>query len=532
MRPESWRARRLRNRPRSGPVGVNSENGMSQSVLQDGKIFLGKSTKPEYLDLRFANRHGLITGATGTGKTVTLQVLAEGFSAAGVPVFAADIKGDLSGIAAVGEPKDFIVKRSDEIGLGSDWHARAYPTIFWDVFGKEGHPIRATVLDMGPLLLSRMLELNEVQEGVLNIAFRIAADEKIPILDLKDLRAIITNVAERSKEIVQKYGNVATTSVGAIQRRLLVLEEQGADEFFGEPSLDINDFMRVAPDGRGVISLLAADKLMEKPRLYTTFLLWMLTKLWQTLPEAGDLPKPKLVFFFDEAHLLFNEAPKALLERIEQIARLIRSKGVGVYFITQNPLDVPNSVSAQLGNRVQHALRAFTPQEQRAVKAAAETFRKNPDLDTERVILELKVGEALVSMLENKGEPSIVQRTLIRPPEGRIGPVSEDERLSVIEYSPVYGKYEEAVDRESAHEILAKRANAAAEEANSGSGGGWGDIIFGGGGGGTTADGKRKGRPSQGMGEMIGKDLQRSISRTIATTIKNIIVKSITGRSR
>ncbi|MBX9862062.1 MAG: DUF853 domain-containing protein [Hyphomicrobium sp.] len=504
---------------------------MSEQVLVDGKIFIGKSTKPEYLELRFANRHGLITGATGTGKTVTLQGLAEGFSAAGVPVFAADIKGDLSGVAAVGEPKDFLVKRAAEVGLGSDWHQRAYPTIFWDVFGKEGHPIRATVLDMGPLLLSRMLELNEVQEGVLNIAFRVAADEKIPVLDLKDLRTIITNVAERSKELVAKYGNVATTSVGAIQRRLLVLEEQGAGQFFGEPSLDINDFMRLAPDGRGVISILAADKLMEKPRLYTTFLLWMLTKLWQTLPEAGDLPKPKLVFFFDEAHLLFNEAPKALLERIEQIARLIRSKGVGVYFITQNPMDVPNSVSAQLGNRVQHALRAFTPQEQKAVKAAAETFRKNPDLDTARVILELKVGEALVSTLENKGEPSIVQRTLIRPPEGRVGPVTADERLSVIEYSPVYGKYEETIDRESAHEIITKRADKATDEAGAGSGGGWGDIIFGGGGG-TTADGKSKGRPRQGMGEMIGKDLQRSISRTIATTIKNIIIKSITGRSR
>lgn len=501
---------------------------MSQSVLQDGKIFIGKSVKPEYLELRFANRHGLITGATGTGKTVTLQGLAEGFSAAGVPVFAADIKGDLSGIAAVGEPKDFLVKRASEVGLGSDWKQRAYPSIFWDVFGQEGHPIRATVLDMGPLLLSRMLELNEVQEGVLNIAFRVAADEKIPILDLKDLRAIITSVSERAKEIQSKYGNVATTSVGSIQRRLLVLEEQGAAQFFGEPALDIADFMRIAPDGRGVISLLAADKLMEKPRLYTTFLLWMLSKLWQTLPEAGDLPKPKLVFFFDEAHLLFDEAPKALLERIEQIARLIRSKGVGVYFITQNPLDVPNSVSAQLGNRVQHALRAFTPQEQKAVKAAAETFRKNPDLNTEKAILELKVGEALVSTLENKGEPSIVQRTFIRPPEGRIGPVSKDERLSVIEYSPVYGKYEEAVDRESAHEILAKRTETAAAEASGG--GGWGDVIFGGGGSATAN--KRSGRQPQGMGEMIGKELKRSISRTVATTIKNIIVKSITGRSR
>ncbi len=498
---------------------------MTQSVLADDRIFLGKSTKPEYLELRFANRHGLITGATGTGKTVTLQVLAEGFSNAGVPVFAADIKGDLSGIAAVGEPKDFLTKRATEVDLGADYRQRAFPTIFWDVFGEQGHPVRATVLDMGPLLLARMLELNEVQEGVLNIAFRVAADEKIPILDLKDLRAMIANVAERSKELSMQYGNVATASVGAIQRRLLVLEEQGADQFFGEPSLDINDFMRTAPDGRGVISILAADKLMERPRLYTTFLLWMLTRLWLTLPEVGDVPKPKLVFFFDEAHLLFDEAPKALLERIEQIARLIRSKGVGVYFITQSPLDVPDTVSAQLGNRVQHALRAFTPREQRAVRAAATTFRANPDIDTERVILELKVGEALVSMLENKGEPSIVQRTLIRPPEGRLGPVSENERLSVVEYSPVYGKYEEVVDSDSAHEILARRAAKTTEEAGADSGGGWSDVIFG---GGSTP--RKGGRQRQGMGEMIGKDLQRSISRTIATTIKNIIVKSVTGR--
>ncbi|AHB49410.1 hypothetical protein W911_15045 [Hyphomicrobium nitrativorans NL23] len=498
---------------------------MTQSVLADDRIFLGKSTKPEYLELRFANRHGLVTGATGTGKTVTLQGLAEGFSNAGVPVFAADIKGDLSGIAAVGEPKDFLTKRATEVDLGADYRQRAFPTIFWDVFGEQGHPVRATVLDMGPLLLARMLELNEVQEGVLNIAFRVAADEQIPILDLKDLRAMIANIAERSKELSMQYGNVATASVGAIQRRLLVLEEQGADQFFGEPSLDIADLMRVAPDGRGVISILAADKLMERPRLYTTFLLWMLTRLWLTLPEVGDVPKPKLVFFFDEAHLLFDEAPKALMERIEQIARLIRSKGVGVYFITQSPLDVPDTVSAQLGNRVQHALRAFTPREQRAVRAAATTFRKNPDLDTERVILELKVGEALVSMLENKGEPSIVQRTLIRPPEGRLGPVSENERLSVIEYSPVYGKYEQVIDSDSAHEILARRAAKTTEEAGADSGGGWSDVVFG---GGSTP--QKGGRRRQGMGEMIGKDLQRSISRTIATTIKNIIVKSVTGR--
>ena len=491
---------------------------MSQSVVQDGKIYLGTSTKPEYLELRFANRHGLITGATGTGKTVSLQVLAEGFSAAGVPVFAADIKGDLSGIAAIGEPKDFILKRNQQIGLDA-YENRAFPTILWDVFGESGHPVRATVLDMGPLLLSRLLELNEVQEGVLNIAFRVAADEKLPVVDMKDLRALINNVAERSKELTTTYGNIASTSVGSIQRRLLVLEEQGADQFFGEPAVDIADFMRVAPDGRGVVNLMTADKLMQKPRLYSTFLLWLLTKLWQTLPEVGDLAKPKLVFFFDEAHLLFDEAPKPLMERIEQVARLIRSKGVGVYFITQNPLDVPDTVSSQLGNRIQHALRAFTPKEQKAIKAAAETFRANPKLNTEEVIKELKVGEALVSTLENKGEPSIVQRTLMRPPEGRIGPLSEEERRGVIEYSPVYGKYEEAVDRETAHEMLTKRTEAAATEAGA-SGGGWTDVIFGGG-------ASTSGRKTQGMGTMVAKELQRSVSRSVATIVKNIILKSI-----
>lgn len=492
---------------------------MSQSVMQDGKIFVGRSVKPEYLDLKLANRHGLVTGATGTGKTVTLQVLAEGFSNAGVPVFAADIKGDLSGIAVAGEPKEGIVKRAREVGLET-YESRAFPTMFWDVFGEQGHPVRATVLDMGPLLLSRLLELNEVQEGVLNIAFRVAAEEKMPILDVKDLRALITNLAERSKEIQAKYGNVALVSVAAIQRRLLVLEEQGANSFFGEPALDIMDFIRTAPDGRGIINVLSADKLMEKPRLYATFLLWLLTKLWQTLPEIGDQPKPKLVFFFDEAHLLFDDAPKTLLDRIEQIARLVRSKGVGVYFVTQNPLDVPNTVSSQLGNRVQHALRAFTPQEQKAVRSAAETFRANPDLDTERVIIELKLGEALVSMLENKGEPSIVQRTLIRPPEGRIGPISPEERRRLIEGSPVYGKYEEAIDRESAHEILKRRTDEAAAKAEADASS-WTNVIFG---GGTTADGKR--RP-QGMGTMIAKEMQRSVSRTVATMIKNIILKSL-----
>lgn len=494
---------------------------MSQSVIQDGKIFLGKSIKPEYLDLSLANRHGLITGATGTGKTVTLQILAEGFSKAGVPVFAADIKGDLSGMAEAGEPKDFIPKRAAEVGL-DNFQYGGTPCVFWDVFGEMGHPVRARVDDMGALLLARMLELNDVQEGVLNVAFRVASDEQMPIYNLADLRAIVNNVGERSKELSTKYGNVASSSVGAIQRRLLVLEEQGANHFFGEPALDIWDLMRMAPSGRGIVNILAADKLMEKPRLYGTFLLWMLTKLWQTLPEVGDQPKPKLVFFFDEAHLLFDDAPDALMDRIEQIARLVRSKGVGVYFITQNPLDVPNSVSAQLGNRVQHALRAYTPREQRAVRAAAETFRPNPEIDTERTILELKVGEALVSMLENKGEPSIVQRTLIRPPEGRIGPLSDAERRGIIAASSVFGKYEEAQDRESAHEILAKRASetASAADGENGSGGGWLDSIFG------SSKGP-SGRSRQGVGDMVSRELQRSFARSIASIIKKVVLKSI-----
>lgn len=492
---------------------------MSQSVLQDGKIFLGKSVKPEYLDLSLANRHGLVTGATGTGKTVTLQILAEGFSRAGVPVFAADIKGDLSGIAAAGTPKDFITKRAQDVGLGEIQFSPS-PTVFWDVFGELGHPVRATVADMGPLLLSRMLELNDVQEGVLNIAFRVAADDSLPLVDLPDLRAIVNHVSERSKELTSKYGNVATSSVGAIQRRLLVLEEQGANKFFGEPELDIWDLIRTAPDGRGVVNILAADKLMEKPRLYATFLLWMLTKLWQMLPEVGDQPKPKLVFFFDEAHLLFDDAPGALMDRIEQIARLVRSKGVGVYFITQNPLDVPSSVASQLGNRVQHALRAYTPQEQKAVKAAATTFRPNPEIDTERAILELKVGEALVSMLENKGEPSIVQRTLIRPPQGRIGPLADAERRALISSSPVYGKYEEAMDRDSAHEMLSRRASETADaQGATNGGGGWLDSVFGSKG--------PTGRRRQGVGDMVTRELQRSFARSVASMIRKIILKGV-----
>jgi hypothetical protein len=489
----------------------------SQTLLGEGKIFLGTSSAgPETLELKLANRHGLVTGATGTGKTVTLQVLAEGFAAAGVPVFAADIKGDLSGISAQGEPKDFLTKRARDIGL-EDWSNASFPTMFWDLFGEQGHPIRATVQEMGPLLLSRLLELNETQEGVLNIIFRLAADENMPLLDLKDLRALANDVGQRGKSLMTQYGNVSAVSVGAIQRRLLVLEEQGANNFFGEPALDITDFIKTAPDGRGMISILAADRLMKTPRLYATFLLWMLAQLFDRLPEVGDPEKPKLVFFFDEAHLLFNEAPKALLEQVERVTRLVRSKGVGVYYVTQNPRDVPNSVSAQLGNRVQHALRAFTPIEQKGIRAAAETFRPNPKLDIERVIQELKVGEALVSVLHGGGEPSMVQRTLIRPPSARIGPVTPAERKAAIEASPIYGKYEEAVDRESAYEMLQQRAGQAKADAEAQENS-WGSILMGG-----ANTGRRQG---------YGETFTKTIVRSVASSIGNAIVKAMLGGRR
>ena len=424
----------------------------------------GRDVNPECIELALANRHGLVTGATGTGKTVTLQVLAEGFSAAGVPVFAADIKGDLSGIAAVGEPKPHLVARAEEIGL-QRYGNISFPVAFWDIFGDNGHPVRATVQEMGPLLLSRLMELTEPQEGVLNIAFRWAADEreagddKMAILDLKDLRTVIDEMGKRAASLRSKYGNVAPATVGVIQRRLLVLEEQGADKFFGEPALDIMDFIKLAPDGRGIVNVLAAEKLMNTPRLYATFLLWLLSELFDRLPEVGDLDKPKLVFLFDEAHLLFNDAPKAVLDQVERVTRLIRSKGVGVYYVTQSPADVPDRVSAQLGNRIQHALRAFTPKEQKAIRAAAQTFRPNPEIDTERAIQELKVGEALVSFLHNKGEPSMVQRTLIRPPMSRVGPLKPDERKAHIAADKVNAsKYGEAIDRESAYERLTARS--------------------------------------------------------------------------
>lgn len=439
--------------------------------MSEGSIFVGASRKPddsyqkpEELLLRYANRHGIVTGATGTGKTVTLQILAEGFSDAGVPVFCADIKGDLSGVAVAGEEKDVLAARAEAIRL-SPYDHRDFPVIFWDLFGEKGHPIRATVSEMGPLLLSRLMNLTEAQEGVMNIAFRIADEEGLLLLDMKDLQSLLANMAARADEIAARYGNVNKASVGAIQRSLLILEEQGGAHFFGEPALRIADLMRTTPDGRGAISVLAADRLMMNPRLYATFLLWLLSELFEQLPEVGDPEKPRLVFFFDEAHLLFDEAPKALVDRVEQVVRLIRSKGVGVYFVTQNPLDVPETVLAQCGNRIQHALRAYTPREQKAVRTAADTFRPNPDFDAMTAITQLGVGEALVSLLEAKAVPSVVQRTLVRPPSSRIGPITESERRQVVATSPVSGQYDETVDRESAFEILQRRAEEAARVA-------------------------------------------------------------------
>ena len=448
--------------PKKDTTSAGNGPGM-QADAPSNSVFIGQSVRPEYILLRLANRHGLITGATGTGKTVTLQGLAEGFSDQGVPVFCADVKGDLSGIAEKGEFKGWIEARAKEIGYTVEY--QAYPVIFWDLFGEQGHPIRATISQLGALLLSRLMDLSEAQEGVLNIAFKIASDEKLPLIDLKDLQALLEDLAARADTLTTKYGNVTKASVGSIQRSLLVLEQQGGAHFFGEPPLKITDLMRTARDGRGYISVLAADKLMESPRLYATFLLFLLSELFEQLPEVGDPDKPKLVFFFDEAHLLFRDAPKALLQKVEQVVRLIRSKGVGVYFVTQNPLDIPDTVSRQLGNRVQHALRAFTPLEQKAVKAAATTFRKNPKIDTEQAIMQLGIGEALVSTLDEKGQPSMVELTLVHPPHSRVGPISEAERKAIINASPVKGVYDETEDRASAYESLQKRSAEREDEA-------------------------------------------------------------------
>jgi DNA helicase HerA-like ATPase len=441
---------------------LSREAGVQEAAMTEDAIFIGKGEQRQSLSLKYANRHGLIAGATGTGKTITLQILAEGFSKAGVPVFAADVKGDLSGIAMPGVVKDFLIERAAKIGL-ENYAPEAFPVAFWDLHGEQGHPVRATISEMGPLLLSQLLDLNETQEGVLTLAFRVADDEKLLLLDLKDLRALLVNIADRAAELTTKYGNVAKSTIGSIQRRLLALEEQGAEKFFGEPALKLSDFMRTDDTGAGIVNILAADKLMQTPKLYATFLLWLLSELFEELPEIGDPDKPKLVFFFDEAHLLFNDTPKALIEKIEVVVRLIRSKGVGVYFVTQNPQDIPDSVSSQLGARIQHALRAFTPKEQKVVKTAAEMFRPNPAFSTLEVITQLGVGEALVSTLELKGAPSIVDKTLIRPPSSRMGAITPDERKDIMRYSDLADIYDQPIDRESAYEVLAERAAKASQ---------------------------------------------------------------------
>jgi len=427
-------------------------------------ILIGKGENLQFLLPSFGNRHGLITGATGTGKTVTLQVLAEGFSRIGVPVFLADVKGDLAGLSQPISPHPKIEERLAAIGI-DEFTPTGWPVVFWDLFGTSGHPVRTTISEMGPLLLSALLELNDTQEGILHIAFRIADEQGLLLLDLEDLRALLRFVAENAKLFSKQYGNISSASVAAIQRRLLVLDEQGAEHFFGEPALDLADIQRVDFSGRGVINVLAADKLIHKPRLYATFLLWLLSELFEEFPEVGNPEKPRMVFFFDEAHLLFAHAPRALLEKVEQVVRLIRSKGVGVFFVTQNPLDVPDTVLGQLGNRIQHAMRAYTPREQKAIRVAAQTFRSNPNLDTETAFTQMGVGEALVSTLQAKGVPGIVDRTLIRPPTSRIGPITDQERQEVRSRSPVGSRYDEMLDRESAAEVLQERAEKAVRKA-------------------------------------------------------------------
>ena len=479
-----------------------------------------------------ANRHGLIAGATGTGKTITLQVLAERLSAIGVPVFMADVKGDLSGLAAAGSLTPKMEARLAAVGV-SDFAPASCPVTFWDVFAVQGHPVRATISDMGPLLLARLLNLNETQSGVLQLVFKVADDNGLLLLDLKDLRAMVQHVGENARTFSTEYGNVSAASVGAIQRGLLTLGEQRAEAFFGEPMLDIADLMQTE-DGRGVVNILAGERLLGSPRLYSTFLLWLLSELFERLPEVGDLDKPKLVFFFDEAHLLFNEAPPALLEKVEQVVRLIRSKGVGIYFVTQNPLDIPDTVLGQLGNRVQHALRAFTPRDQKAVKAAAQTLRANPQFDAETAITDLGVGEALVSFLDQEGRPTVVERCLIRPPCSRIGPLTADERRAAIERSAIYGHYENVVDRESAYEKLKgtpaaqdkSAAPAAAGDAPAATAsGGWLDGIgdlFGGG-------GRARGRES--VVEAAAKSAARAIGSQVGREIIRGVLGSILGGS-
>jgi hypothetical protein len=505
-------------------------------AVMNAPILIAKNNRQELILLpQMANRHGLITGATGTGKTVTLQTLAEAFSRIGVPVFLSDIKGDLSGVSKTGGGNAKVTARIEQLKLENFVH-RAYPVTFWDVFGAAGHPLRATISDMGPLLIGRMLNLNEVQQGVLALVFKIADSNGLLLLDLKDLRAMVQHVGDNAADFTTEYGNISTASIGAIQRGLLQIEMQGGDRLFGEPMLNIEDLMQTDVNGCGMINILAADKLMTSPKVYSTMLLWLLSELFEHLPEAGDLEKPKLVFFFDEAHLLFNDAPAALLDKIEQVVRLIRSKGVGVYFVTQNPADVPDKVLGQLGNRIQHALRAFSPRDQKAVKAAAETMRDNPKLDEATIITELGVGEALISCLDAKGTPGIVERALIVPPQAQIGPITEAERQAIIQSSPLAGHYEKAVDRESAYEILKARTNErqTAQQTtqtatdSSGIGGILGGIF------GNAAGGKTGSRASnrQSVGEAIVKSAARSIGSAVGREIIRGVLGSLLGGRR
>ncbi|MBX3400645.1 MAG: DUF853 family protein [Gemmataceae bacterium] len=498
-------------------------------------ILIGKSTHEIQLLPKMANRHGLVAGATGTGKTVTLQRMAEGFSRLGVPVFLADVKGDLSGLSRVGSDANAkVAARIEQLGLKESFEYSPCPVAFWDVFGEQGHPVRTTISEMGPLLLARLLELNDTQAGVLQIAFKVADDNGLLLLDLKDLRAMLQHVSSIAKELTAEYGNVSAASVGAIQRGLLRLEEQGGDKFFGEPALNLADFLQTGPKGRGVINILAADKLLQSPQLYSTFLLWMLSELFESLPEVGDVEKPKIVFFFDEAHLLFNDTPKPLLEKIEQVVRLIRSKGVGVYFVTQNPLDVPDTVLAQLGNRVQHALRAFTPRDQKAVAAAAQTFRQNPKLDVEEAITQLGVGEALVSFLDEKGTPTVVERAFVVPPGTLIGPITPEQRKAVIESSTVFGVYEKMIDRESAYEILKGKAAPDAVPANGDSASKRAEFER------KQAEAKAaaeaaaaaKGPKRDGVVVSVAKSMARSVGTAVVGIIKRGIMDTLFKKSR
>ena len=497
--------------------------------MADDGVLIGFSDHPELLRLDRANRHGLVAGATGTGKTVTLQILAQGLSDAGVPVFAADVKGDLCGIGAIGAPNEKMLARAQTMGL--TLNPQAAPVVFWDLLGEQGHPIRATVSEMGPLLISRMLELNDVQEGVLTVVFRAADDEGLLLLDLKDLQAALTYASENAKALGARYGNVSGATIATIQRKLLVLEDQGGAGLFGEPALQLSDIMRTDGSGRGYVNILAANKLIATPRLYATFLLWLMSELFEELPEVGDPEKPRLAFFFDEAHLLFRDAPKSLLEKVEQVVRLIRSKGVGVYFVTQNPADIPDTVLGQLGNRIQHALRAYTPVEQRGLKAAADSFRPNPAFDTAEAIQGLGVGEALVSVLDERGAPTVVQKTLIRPPVSRLGPITPAERAGLMAASPVHGLYDTAQDRDSAFEKLqaraqAKQAQVEAPPTRAPADSPWGDTPD------PEPRARSAPRPRASSRQSMGEAFAKSLLRTVGSQVGREIMRGVLGSLR